>query len=71
MRAGGQANTGGRPPSCGVGLYYWVASGRRCGAGQLGVGPIAEGRGLAALMVVAIVSIWMWVLLYLFIGLQP
>ena len=42
MRAGGQANTGGMPPSCGVGLYYWVASGRRCGAGQLSAGRLQK-----------------------------
>ena len=35
-------NTGGMPPSCGVGLYYWFASDRHCGAGQLGAGRLRK-----------------------------
>ena len=39
---GGPGQYRGDALSCGVGLYYWVASGRRCGAGQLGTGRLQK-----------------------------
>jgi len=43
MRAGGQANTGGMPPLCGVGLN-WDATGRRRDARQRGAGRLRLAR---------------------------